>query len=181
MRTFRTLSFLAILATILSANVTAARQWKPAPLDAAQDYLKIEHALPGGQRVMIFWIAPQFVKGASANPRLFKLLDDNMVVAMLHFKFGQSGDMKHYNTDSVAVEVKGQGQLSLLSKNSYSSDLTQFTSAFKQLLAKSLGQLGKGLQLRVYDASAVGTCDQGTVWVNYLDEKYEYKTPLPGC
>lgn len=51
----------------------------------------------------------------------------------------------------------------------------------KKIIAEGLGKLGGGLEIYVVDGKSVNRCQKGSLWVNYMEERYEYQTPLPGC
>jgi hypothetical protein len=48
-------------------------------------------------------------------------------------------------------------------------------------ISGGLGRMGSGIKFFIFDTKAIDSCNKGTVRVSYLKERYEFKTPLPGC
>jgi hypothetical protein len=55
--------------------------------------------------------------------------------------------------------------------------LATVKAAFSQMF----GQFGKGIQWFVFANGSVNPCSNGSVAVQFENEKYTYATPVPGC
>lgn len=54
-------------------------------------------------------------------------------------------------------------------------------AGLKAAMSQGLGELGEGLHWFVYDADGIDSCEDGILWLAYGGERYEYRTPIPGC
>jgi len=81
----------------------------------------------------------------------------------------------------VAVELANAELLTILPQESLPPVVKGTTGVMKDILASGLGKMGEGMAILVYDGKRISRCTEGVLWINYLQERYEYQTPLPGC
>ncbi len=77
------------------------------------------------------------------------------------------------NTDSKVLVAISEDKLPPFAVSA--SDL------LKKVMTNGLGKIGSGLKVFMFDGRQIDRCAVGVVTVNYLDEQYEFQTPLPGC
>ena len=53
--------------------------------------------------------------------------------------------------------------------------------AMEGVFRQSLGALGKGSRLFIFDAGGVDYCKEGRLSVPFANETYTWDTPFPGC
>jgi hypothetical protein len=53
--------------------------------------------------------------------------------------------------------------------------------AVEQMFRQSLGAMGKGTKMFVFDAGDVGSCKKGELDIPLAGDTYTWKTPFPGC
>ncbi len=173
---------LAILAGHWSLGSTAwARQWKPSPTDAAQDYLQIEHNLSDEEQVMIFWFAPEFFEDTDENRFIRDMFQEYMLVAIVHWSMSNLGVFKFENPAEVTVELGNSESLTPLPQESLPPLVTVLILYLEKVVASGLGKMGEGMKFFVFDGTQFDRCAEGVLWINYLRERYDYQTPLLGC
>ena len=182
MTLFRALAALAVLGgLLLLSDATSARQWKPTVLQAAQDYLQLEHAISDSEHVQLIWLAPQFIEGNLDNSAARSILGDYVLIAIVHYSVTDLGEFQIRPPESVVATSKALGDLKPIPDQELPPLVSAFVHAFAKALADGLGKVGTGMKTFVYDGSQIDSCKPGTLWVSYLKEKYEFVTPVPGC
>ena len=158
-----------------------ARTWKPSTQDFAYEYLMIEHSLSDREQVVIVWMAPELVKDTEINRLFRKMVQEYMLIGVIHASLGDFGAWNMVNPVKVTVDIGNSESLTPLSQETLPPLVTTMIDLFKKILAGGLGKLGGGLKVFVFDGTRVDRCAKGVVWVNYLRERYKYQTPIPGC
>jgi hypothetical protein len=54
-------------------------------------------------------------------------------------------------------------------------------SAMESVLRQTLGVMGNGMKMFIFDAGDVGSCKRGQLSVLFVNETYTWGTPFPGC
>ncbi len=103
-----------------------------------------------------------------------------MVVGIVHYKVNASGDFLFEEISKISVEANSKNYKPLPDEgvNPVVSSVVAF---LEKSISRGLGRLGAGSKFFVFDTEAIDSCNKGAVTVNYLKERYEFKTPLPGC
>lgn len=167
---------------VLGCNSAAARTWKASELEAAQDYLQVEHGIAGGQQVQIWWIAPQFLENKPDMQEVRVALGDYILVGLLHFSYNDNGVVENHLSTLPIARYSGAGDLKPVADKDLSLIMSTFVHAFGKVLKDGLGALGNAMQFYVFDGSGVDSCaSEKVLWIDYLGESYSFKTPLPGC
>ena len=173
---------LAILAGHWSLGSAAwARQWKPSPTETAQDYLQIEHGLSDKEGVVILWFAPEFFEDTEENRIIREMTQEFMLVGIVHFSISDFGAWTFENSLEITVELVNSESLTPLPQESLPPLVAGIAELLKNVLAAGIGKMGEGIKFFFFDGTQFDSCAEGVLWVNYLSERYEYKTPLPGC
>jgi hypothetical protein len=176
------LTLVLLLTAVMFSNLPSvvARQWKPTPLVAAQEYLNLNHSLEDGSEVFLFWVAPQYVE---CTPKIENICDNlrrYMVVAIVHYKVNASGEFSFEKISKISVEANSK-TYKPLPEAGINPLISSFTAFVGKSISGGLGRMGEGIKFFVFDTNVIDSCSKGVVRVNYLKEGYEFQTPLPGC
>lgn len=173
---------LAVLAGHLNLSDTAwSRQWKPTEIEAAQDYLQVTHSISAGEVVIIYWFAPEYFENTADNRQIREMVESYMMVGIVHFSVSDLGEWEFKDPTEVAVDLGNSELLSYIPPHSLPPVVRNITILLRDVLAAGIGRAGQEMEILVYDGKRVSRCTEGVVWINYLQERYEYQTPLPGC
>lgn len=182
MRLLNSLCGIVVLAAFLwFADSVSARQWKPSALTAAQEYLQIDHSLSDQEGVIVIWLAPEFFANTAEERVVRDMTREYLFVALIHFSISDFGEWSFETPSDLKVELANAAMLTPLPQESLPPLVTSVTRAIGDVMAAGLGKMGEGINLFLFDGTRVDRCEDGAIWVNYLKERYEYQTPLPGC
>lgn len=176
-----TLILSASLFLIPNIDEAAARKWKPAPLQSAQDYLNINHKINDQDEVFLMWVAPEYLEKQPATKPIRDVLSRYVLVGIVHFTIDGQGVFKFRDVNDLTVELPGNQVFSPMNEDELPPILPTVITFLSKALAGGMGKMGQAMKFYVYDTGNIDTCSSGTVWVRYLKERYEYKTPLPNC
>ncbi len=174
------LSVLA-LSLVFSATESSARQWKPNATKAAQDYLNLTHEMKNGQQVFVMWIAPQYIDDAPGVEPVKEVLRKFTLIGIVHYHVPASGEFVFTDTTDVKLELGDATVLQALEEDKLPPLIPTFTTFLSKSLASGMGRIGQSIKYFTFDAGGLDGCDGKTFFVRYLDERYEYKGPIPGC
>lgn len=174
---------IAIIAGFLLGSPfgTAARQWKPTKTKKALEYLQIQYHLPGNEFVFIQWIAPAMVDDTPQNAPARELLSKYVMISVAHARVNSLGQWEHTDPSGVAIETKGTKIQKPLSNSELPPTVSGFLTVYSKIIANGMGPLGKHMMTMVFENPGIGDCREGVFWVRYVGERFEYKTPIPGC
>lgn len=158
-----------------------ARPWKPTPLEQAQDYLQIEHSLSDREQVILMWLAPQFFGQDQMDPAMLKAFEDYALVAVIHFAVDDLGQFQVVEPTDVTIELPQGLPLTPLPDSEVPPFVSSLLHLIQASLASGFGPVGQGMKTFVYDGAEVNACGDGRLWIRYLEERYEYEMPVPGC
>lgn len=158
-----------------------ARKWKPNPYEVAQDYLLIDHGISAQEKVLIFWFAPEYFPDTPQTSALRNMLQDYMMVGVIHFTVSDLGEFEMNNSTELEVELPNSVILNPLSESNLPPLVTSLPDVLKKIIAGGMGKVGSGLKVFIYDGKQIDRCSSGIIKINYLAERYEFQTPLPGC
>jgi hypothetical protein len=162
-------------------SATWARQWNPSLLDSAQEYLRIEHNLSDQEAIFVIWFAPEHFPEKDENRVVREMAQEFMIIGIVHFSISDLGVWTFENPEEVTVELANAEFLAPLSQESLPPVVTYITELLGEITASGMGRLGEGFKYFIFDGTQLDRCVEGRLWVNYLRERYEYQTPLPGC
>ncbi len=183
MRMFSALACLLLVFGLVCGLVgpASARPWKPTVHEKAQDYLQIEHNISESEAVIIIWLAPQFFPQESMEPSMEQVFQQYAVVAVIHFSMNDLGQWKAIVPSDVMLELSETDSLAPLSGSEIPPMVGSILHFLETSLASGFGAVGQGLKTFVYDGAGIDSCGGGKLWVRYLEERYEYEMPVPGC
>ncbi len=104
-RVFRVFFLAIALVGLGLAGSASARQWKPTPLEQAQDYLQIEHSISDNEQVIVMWLAPQFFGKEQMDDAMLKLFEDYALVSIIHFAVDDLGQFRAVEPTGVTIEL----------------------------------------------------------------------------
>ena len=180
-RVFRVFFLAVALIGLGFPEPAVARQWKPTPLQQAQDYLQIEHNISETEGVIVIWLAPQFFGEEAMDPAMKQVFDQYTMVSIIHFAVNEIGQFQAIEPSGVTVELPDAEPLQPLPENEIPPLASTILHFLETSLAGGLGPMGQNIKTFVYDGSNVDSCRPGKLWIAYLEERYEYDTPVPGC
>lgn len=170
-------SLMGLAAAVMLTVSADARPWKPSPSAVAQDYLQIQQMKPGGELVVLMWIAPPMIDVPAAK----ELLEKYVVIAIVHGRTGPAGTLLFDDIPDLQA-LDGAGKpLHLYTEADMPADMAQGVQALQGVVRQALGAMGKGMTFFVFDGSKVKACTKGKLTIPYDGEDYTYETPIPGC
>lgn len=182
MQRMRFVSAVVCLLLVLGlCGPASARPWKPTAHEKAQDYLQIEHNISETEAVIIIWMAPQFFDPATMDDSMVQVFEQYALVAILHFSMDNLGQWTSIEPTDVALEISETASLAPLGASEIPPIVSSILQFLESSLAGGFGAVGQGIKTFVYDGTQVDSCGEGKLWVRYLEERYEYEMPLPGC
>ncbi len=177
--------FVPALASLLLifglSGPASARPWKPTAHEKAQDYLQIEHNISDTEAVIIIWLAPQFFDPGSLDSSMEQVFGQYTVVSIIHFSVNDLGQWTSVKPSEVTLELSDADSLAPLPGDQIPPMVSSILHFLETSLAGGFGPVGQGIKTFVYDGAEIDSCGGGKLWVRYLQERYEYEMPVPGC
>jgi hypothetical protein len=177
---------IATLATALSFGgcpSALSRIWKASPNAIAEEYSRIQDTRSGGEMVLVMWYAPPNVRAdAPGASVLIPTLQKYTVILALHGRIEKSSGTATFEEINTLEARDARGKpLTLLARQDLPPTTIGLVASFEALLRQSLGAMGKGVKLFVFDAGDVDACKEGQLSVPLAGEVYTWNTPFPGC
>ncbi|MBT3306657.1 MAG: hypothetical protein HN377_09260 [Alphaproteobacteria bacterium] len=160
---------------------TSARQWESTPAALAQDYVQIIHQRAKNEVVVFFWIAPPIIPASKDSGAAKKLLDDHIVLGVIHADIDNLGQMKFRKVSRLNLKSLGGETKQPLDKANLPPVVAGTLITLQRVFAQSLGALGRGANWFIFDGKWNPSCGKGGFVVPYLGVNYDYLTPIPGC
>jgi hypothetical protein len=184
--TARRLFATALITAALSAvavSTASSRNWKATPDAIARDYATINDARPGGELILLMWFVPAMVQpGVSGAANLAAMLQKYVVVMVVHGHLDKaSGTFSFENIDTLEASDRAGKPLNLLARSDMPPAPTAMLAAVEAMFRQSLGAMGKGAKMFVFDAAGVDSCKPGGMSIPFAGETYTWDTPIPGC
>jgi hypothetical protein len=184
--TFRRLFGTALITAALSAvavSTASARNWKATPDAIARDYATINDARPGGELVLLMWFVPAMVRpDVSGAANLAAMLQKYIVVMVVHGHLDKaSGTFSFEDIDTLEARDRAGRPLNLLARSDMPPAPTAMLTAVEAMFRQSLGAMGKGAKMFVFDAADVDSCKTGGMSIPFAGDTYTWDTPIPGC
>jgi hypothetical protein len=173
----------AMILFALGASPALSRQWKATPEALARDYAGINDQRPGGELVLAMWFVPQMVPANSPGADVAKaMLQKYVVIVVAHGRLqSATGTVSFDNVDALSPRDQSGKPLTLVARDSLPPTYVAMVSALESVLRQTLGTMGNGMKMFIFDAGDVGSCKQGQLSVLFADETYTWDTPFPGC
>jgi hypothetical protein len=173
----------AMMLFVLGAYPALSRQWKATPDALIRDYAVINDQRPGGELVLAMWFVPRMIPANSAGADVAKaMLQKYVVIAVAHGRLqSATGTMSFDNVDALTARNQSGQPLTLVAKDSLPPTNVAMVSALESFLRQTLGTMGSGMKMFVFDAADVGSCERGQLSLLFANETYTWNTPFPGC
>lgn len=184
--TFRRLFGAALITAALSlvaVSTASSRNWKATPDAIARDYATINDARPGGELVLLMWFVPTMVRAdMSGAASLMDTLQKYVVVMAVHGRLDKaSGTFSFDDIDTLQATDQAGRPLNLLARSDMPPAPTAVLAAVEAMFRQSLGAMGKGAKMFVFDAADVDSCKKGEMSIPFAAETYTWDTPFPSC
>jgi hypothetical protein len=179
--------FVAALITaalsVVAVSTASSRNWKATPDAIARDYATINDARPGGELVLLMWFVPGMVRSdMSGAASLAATLQKYVVVMVVHGRLDKtSGTFSFDDIDTLEARNQTGKPLKLLARSDMPPAPTAVLTALEAMFRQSLGAMGKGAKMFVFDAADVDSCKKGVMSIPFAGETYTWDTPFPGC
>jgi hypothetical protein len=174
---------IAVALSLLWWSPALPRQWKATTDALARDYASITDVRPGGDIVVLMWFVPPMVSPNSPGaPQITAMMQKYVLVMAAHGHVDKTtGSVSFEDVD--ALEAKDQAGKALVSIPRTDLVPTTFAvvGAVEAMFRQSLGLMGKGTKMFVFEAGNVDACKKGQLSVPLANETYTWSTPVPGC
>ena len=178
-------SVVAAAALLLLSGLypASARQWRATPDAIARDYATITDTRPNGELIMLMWIVPRMVlpnsPGAAAA---ITMVQKYVLVVAVHGHLDKAtGIMTFDDVESLEVRDQAGKALTPVTKADLPPTNTAMLAALEAMFRQSIGAMGKGMKMFVFDGANVDSCKKGQLSVPLANETYTWDTPFPGC
>jgi hypothetical protein len=181
-RLFATALITAAL-SVVAVSTASSRNWKATPDAIARDYATINDARPGGELVLLMWFVPTMVRpDMSGAPNLIAMLQKYIVVMAVHGRLDKaSGTFSFDDIDTLEARDQAGNALNLLARSDMPPAPTAMLVAVETMFRQSLGAMGKGMKMFVFDVGDVDSCKKGGMSIPFAGETYTWDTPFPSC
>jgi hypothetical protein len=173
----------ATMLFVLGASPALSRQWKATPESLARDYAGIHDQRPGGELVLAMWFVPQMVPANSPGADVAKaMLEKYVVIMVVHGRLqATTGTISFEPIDALPAMNQSGKSLAPVPRESLPPTNVGMLTAVESMLKQTLGPMGNGMKVFVFDAGGVGSCKRGQLSVQFVNETYTWDTPFPGC
>jgi hypothetical protein len=181
-RLFGTALIPAVL-SVVAVSTASSRMWNATPDAIARDYATINDTRAGGEVVVLMWFVPTMVRpDASGAPNLIAMLQKYVVVMAVHGRLDKAaGTLSFDDIDTLEARDQAGKPLNLLVRSVMPPAPTAVLAAIETMFRQSLGAMGKGAKMFVFDAADVDSCKKGGMSIPFAGETYTWDTPIPGC
>jgi len=184
--TFRRLFGTALMTAALSVvafSTASSRIWKATPDAISRDYATINDTRPGGELILLMWFVPTMVRpDMSGAANLIAMLQKYVVMMAVHGHLEKaSGTLSFDDIDTLEARDRAGKPLNLLARSDMPPAPTAVLAAVESMFRQSLGAMGKGMKMFVFDAGDVDSCKKGEMSIPFAAETYTWDTPIPGC
>jgi hypothetical protein len=175
----------AIAATFSFAGYTtaSARVWKPTPEALAQDYAMIQDRRADGELLSIIWFAPTMLRPNSPGVDVAtQILKRYIIIAVARGHLERATGSLAFDDPNISEAKNATGKkLTLLPRNDLPPTAISMLAGMEGMFQQSLGAMGRGMKIFVFDAADVDACNAGMLAISLAGETYTWKTPMPGC
>jgi hypothetical protein len=181
-RLFGTALITAVL-SVIAVSAASSRNWKATPDAIARDYATINDARPGGELILLMWFVPTMVRtDMSGAANLMATLQKYVVVMAVHGRLDKaSGTFSFDDIDTLQARDQTGRPLNLLAGSAMPPAPTAVLAAVESMFRQSLGAMGKGMKMFVFEAGDVDSCKKGGMSIPFAGETYTWDTPFPSC
>ena len=149
----------------------------------AREYAAINDTRPDGELILLIWFVPQMIRpevpGAAT---MTSMLRKNVVVVAVHGHLDKtSGTMSFEDINALEAKDQNGRALASVARENLAPTTVGAVTAVETMFRQSLGSMGKGMKLFVFDAAGVDACGEGRLSVALANETYFWDTPFPSC
>jgi len=180
---FAKILLLTAMISFIGFSPASSRIWKASPDQIAKEYAIINDSRPNGEFVVLTWFVPTMVRPDTSEANIMiAALKKYVVVTAAHGQLDKT-TAKVTFLDIDALEAKDQDArpLTPVARDDLPPTTAGMLITTEAFFRQSLGALGKGLKMFVFDAGAVDSCKKGRLSVPFAGETYTWETPIPGC
>jgi hypothetical protein len=161
----------------------SSRQWKATPDAMARDYATITDARPNGELIMLMWIVPRMVQpNATGAPAAMAMVQKYVVIVAVHGHLDKAtGIMSFDDIDALDAKDQNGKALTTVARGDLAPTNTAMLAALEAMFRQSIGAMGKGMKMFIFDGANVDSCRKGQLSVPLASETYTWDTPFPGC
>jgi hypothetical protein len=173
----------AMMLFVLGASPALSRVWKATPETLAREYAGINDQRPGGELVIAMWFVPQMVPADTPGADIAKaMLQKYVLIVVVHGRLQRAtGTIVFENVDVLSARNQTGQPLTPVARDSLPPTNVGMVSGMESMLRQTLGTMGNGMKMFVFDAGDVDSCKQGQLSVLLANETYTWDTPFPGC
>jgi len=173
----------AVLLSLFVLRPVSARQWRATPDAIARDYATITDTRPNGELIMLMWIVPRMVlpnsPGAAAATAM---VQKYVLMVAVHCHLDKTtGIMSFDEIENLEIKDQSGKSLTPVVKADLPPTNTAMLAALEAMFSQSIGAMGKGMKMFVFDGANVDSCKKGQLSVPLANETYTWDTPFPGC
>ena len=168
------------LPVLSTAAPLRSRPW-PRNAPNAADYPVINDNRGNGDIVLVFWLASPLIPPSSGTQSTRDLLDKYVILGVVHAHLNKDATFRFDNAGAPEVTGFKTEPLQLLDLEAMSPAIVGSLATVKAAFSQLFGQFGKGIQWFVFANGSVNPCSNGSVAVQFENEKYTYTAPVPGC
>lgn len=180
------ITYVGMLAALLSIgcfSTASSRIWKATPQALARDYALINDTRPDGEAVFLGWFVPGMIQPNTPGAAItIANLQTYVVLVVVHGHLNKTTGSLSFE-DVPALEARDQTgkPLTLVVRDTLPPTTAGIVVSIDTMFRQSLGALGKGMKLFVFDAGDVNSCKRGSLSVPLAGDTYTWDTPIPGC
>ncbi len=172
-----------LLCSFFGISPAWSRQWKATPEALARDYAKINDPRADGELVLLIWFVPQMVRAdAPGAAQMTVMLRNHIVLMVVDGRLDKAtGTMSFQEISGLEAHDQNGHALVPIEKDQLPPTTIGAVTALEAMFRQSLGNMGKGTRLFVFDADRVDSCGNGRLSVSMAHETYTWDTPFPSC
>jgi hypothetical protein len=182
-RRFFGTALLTAALSLAALSTASSRIWKATPDAIARDYATINDTRPGGELVLPMWFVPGMVRpDMNGATNLIAMLQKYIVVMAVHGHLDKaSGTLSFDDIDTLEARDQNGKPLNLVTRGDMPPARIAVLTAVETMFRQSLGAMGKGMKVFVFDAGAVDSCKNGEMSIPLAGETYRWDMPFPSC
>ena len=173
----------AVMLFLFGLSSASGRQWNATPEAINRDYASINDTRTNGELVLLVWLVPQLLPPETPGvAAIAPMLQKNVVLMAVHGKLDKStGSMSFDDVTGLSAQDQTGAALTAIARDNLPPATNGMLAAIETMFRQSLGALGAGMKMFVFDGNSVSSCRTGRLTVALADENYVWNTPFPGC
>jgi hypothetical protein len=167
----------------IAPNPASSRQWKPTPEALARDYATINDVKANGDLTLLLWFVPQMVPSGTAGADIVAdMARKNVVLMVVRGHIDKTtGTLSFDDLQSLDARDQDGKALTAIVRDKLPPTNVAIVSSMEAMLRQSMGAMGKGMKMFVFDSTGLDSCGRGRLQVLLGGETYTWDTPFPTC